>query len=90
MYKKYEAPTVKMVKFFMDESKSFVWEQMEKGIYNPSPDKFVGELFLYISDKMLKSNDADIKDEFSRFLMFQGFRELTAKMGQFVKEKGLV
>lgn len=92
MYKKYEAPTVEQLKFFMNEGMNFVKEKTKElgKPYDVEGDVFVGELFLYISDKMLKSNNPEIKIEFSRFLMFQGFRELTAKMGEFVKEKGLV
>ena len=71
------AVTEKMFDFFMESSKEFV---SLSGIENPD----VEEHFKFMLEKMLESNDPEIKIDFSRALMFKGFMGIIE-----VLEKGI-
>ena len=65
--------TEKMLKFFLEETINIIKDS--GNILNITPENN----FKAIMDKMLNSDDPEIKIDFSRFLMFRGFMFLIEK-----------
>ena len=62
-------PTPKMLKFFMDTSKEYA-ETLADG--RPSPK----DHFTFMCDKMLASNDEELRVEYPRCILYMGFQTL--------------
>lgn len=70
---KYSQPTPKQIDFLMETGKEFS-QSIDLSDFKDAetlPDR----MFSFVCDKILKSEDNEIKIELSRFLMFRGYSE---------------
>ena len=70
---KYSQPTPKQINFLVETGKEFS-QSIDLSDFKDAetlPDR----MFSFVCDKILKSEDNEIKIELSRFLMFRGYSE---------------
>ncbi len=68
---KYSDPTPKQINFLVEAGKQFVMSHNFKEDINSIPDR----MFEFVCNKILESDDTEIKIDLSRFLMFRGYAE---------------
>lgn len=79
--------TMKQFIFLITEKDKFVSENKTEKFENPEEMmKYLESMFIHISNKMLESDDKEIKIELSRFLMLQGFIEFCNGMGSVINK----
>ena len=70
---KYSQPTPKQINFLVETGREFS-QSIDLSDFKDAetlPDR----MFAFVCDKILKSEDNEIKIELSRFLMFRGYSE---------------
>ena len=70
---KYSQPTSKQIDFLMETGKEF--SQSIDLSDSKDAETLPDRMFSFVCDKILKSEDNEIKIELSRFLMFRGYSE---------------
>ena len=72
---KYIAPTTEFIEFFHETKYEFSQSQEFRNVKDG--EDLLHEFFVFFCNKLLSLRDPETRNEHSRFLLFQGFREFT-------------
>ena len=68
---KYSDPTPKQINFLVEAGKQFAMSND----FTKDKDSIPDRMFEFVCNKILESDDTEIKIDLSRFLMFRGYAE---------------